>query len=367
MIRLSARLLSASALSAALAFPALLAAQQPTGAFTLPGATPTPSPAPAGPADERSGVAIPPRVTPGPTASPVIQPLPSPAPSSAPATARPAAASPSATPSPAPQATASAAPDTASAPDPAPSASAADDPLALPPAETPTLSATPAPATSPTVGEPVDWRPFAAGGAGLLALFGGVMLWRRRRKPKVLRLAAPAPVADAPAAEADAPRIDLSLDITGATRSVMMFTLEYRLTIANRADRAVNDLSAAVQLACARASANAAAGNAASAGAAQGLARIERVGPHQARSITGQVQLPLSAIAPLRQGAAPLFIPLVHVTLEGEGLRAMTKSFVIGTPSSAGRVHPIPLDQQPGAVAGLVAQAIAIPPVSLGT
>jgi Meckel syndrome type 1 protein len=54
------------------------------------------------------------------------------------------------------------------------------------------------------------------------------------------------------------------------------------------------------------------------------------------------------------------------VTLEGEGLRAMTKSFVIGTPSSAGRVHPIPLDQPPGAIAGLVAQGIAIPPVSAG-
>jgi Meckel syndrome type 1 protein len=83
--------------------------------------------------------------------------------------------------------------------------------------------------------------------------------------------------------------------------------------------------------------------------------------------MTGTVQLPLSAIAPLRQGSSPLFIPLAHVTLEGEGLRAMTKSFVIGTPSSAGRVHPIPLDQPPGAIAGLAAQPIAIPPVSAGT
>ena len=163
------------------------------------------------------------------------------------------------------------------------------------------------------------------------------------------------------AAASEPPRIDLTLEITAATRSVMMFTVEYRLTIANRSDRAVTDVSAAVQLACARASA----GNA-SPGAAQSLAGIARVGPHQARSVTGTVQLPLSAIAPLRQGSSPLFIPLAHVTLEGEGLRAMTRSFVIGTPSSAGRVHPIPLDQPPGAIAGLVAQAIAIPPVSAG-
>jgi hypothetical protein len=206
------------------------------------------------------------------------------------------------------------------------------------------------------------WWPYAAGGAGALALlFGGLL--RRRRKPKTLRIAAPLA---APDFTGEQPRLDLTLEITSATRSVMMFTLEYRLTIANRSERAVTDLNAAVQLACARAHANTGAANAPSAGAAQGLAKMERVGPHQARSMTGQVQLPLSAIAPLRQGTSPLFIPLVHITLEGAGLRALEKSFVIGTPSASGtgRVHPILLDQPPGAIAGLVAQPIAIPPVS---
>ncbi|HEY6965800.1 MAG TPA: hypothetical protein VI407_11345, partial [Erythrobacter sp.] len=82
-----------------------------------------------------------------------------------------------------------------------------------------------------------------------------------------------------------------------------------------------------------------------------------------ARSVTGTVQLPLSAIAPLRQGQTPLFIPLAHVTLEAEGVPAQARSFVIGMPSAAGRVHPIALDVPPGAIAGLVAQAVAIPPV----
>jgi LPXTG-motif cell wall-anchored protein len=212
-----------------------------------------------------------------------------------------------------------------------------------------------------------DWWPFAAGATGALVLLGGGLLWwKRRRKPKALRLAAPLaaplPTGTAPDMAGEQPRIDLTLEIIGATRSVMMFTVEYRLTVANRADRAVTDLATAVQLACARAGA----ANASPAGAAQSLGGIARVGPHQARSVTGQVQLPLSAIAPLRQGTAPMFIPLVHVTLEGEGLRPMTRSFVIGTPSAsgAGRVHPILLDQPPGAIAGLVAQAIAMPPVS---
>jgi hypothetical protein len=209
------------------------------------------------------------------------------------------------------------------------------------------------------------WWPLAAGGAGALVVLGlAGAIWQRRRKRRPLRLAAPAAQGSAPAdrqaaaAEPDSPRLDLTLEITSATRSVMMFTLQYRLTIANRSDRAVNDLAAAVQLACARAAGD---GNAPSAGAAQGLAAIDRIGPHQARSLTGTVQLPLNAITPLRQGATPLFVPLAHVTLEGEGLRATTRSFVIGPRSPSGRVHPITLDQPPGSITGLVAQLIALP------
>lgn len=364
MIRLPARHLSASVCAAALALAAPLAAQQQPGTFTLPEATPTPGPAPAGPDDERAGVAIPPRAAPSATASPVIQPLPSPTAGAQPlptprrtgaATAAPPAALPTA-------------PEALETPERA-AVALPDDPLAAP-----SISALPSPdAPVTTLGTPddlpgetalPDWWPYAAGGLGALVLLGGGMLWRRERKPKALRLAAPLAPSAGPDIADEQPRIDLTFEIIGATRSVMMFTVEYRLTIANRSDRAVTDVSTAVQLACARASANVGGSNAASAGAAQGLGGIARVGPHQARSITGQVQLPLSAIAPLRQGAAPLFIPLVHVTLEGDGLRAMTRSFVIGTPSAAGRVHPILLDQPPGAIAGLVAQAINIPPVS---
>jgi len=206
----------------------------------------------------------------------------------------------------------------------------------------------------------------------VLALLGGSALMWRRRKPKALHLAAPVAETSIPAPVIDLPRLDLTLDITGATRSVMMFTLQYRLAVANRSDRAVTDLNLAVSLACARASANTGAGtgNAPSPGAAQELATIARIGPHQARSVTGEVRLPLSAIQPLRQGKTPLFVPLVHVTLEGGGdnggPRAMTRSFVIGTPSTSGtgRLHPILLDQPPGSVSGLAAQSIAIPPIS---
>ena len=357
----------------ALAFGALpvaapLAAQQ---TFDLPPASPSPTPAPAGPADERAGIAIPPRpvatASPTPAPSPQVQPLAIPT----------ATGSPQRTPAPresAPPARASAPSTTAAAPDPAltPGLTPAP-PTAAEPAQAPSLSSAPEPAAGAAAGaSPLSgallpaWWPFAAGTLGaLVALGAGAIFLRRRRKAQPLRLAAPgAGTAAAPLESSAPPRLDLTLEITAASRSLMMFTLEYRLTIANRSERAVGDLNTAMQLACARASSASGGGAAASPGAAQGLASIDRIGPHQAKSLTGTLQLPLSAIAPLRQGQTPLFVPLVHVTLEGESLPAQVRSFVIGTPSASGRVHPIALDVPPGGIAGLVAQGVAIPPAS---
>ncbi len=376
MNRLIARLIrlapAASVLASTLAMAEPLAAQQ---TYSLPPASPAPTPAPAGPADERAGVAIPPRAvaTARPTAtattastpapSPTVTPRPVPRASvPPPRTSAPSAttAPPAATPVPGP---AAALPETQAPGGPSPSASVAAPPLASAPSD-----------AGGAAGEPLgaaaqlalpDWWPFAAGGLGALVLLGaGVLLWRSR-KAKPLRLAAP--VAGSPAAAPAAqepPRLDLTLEITSASRSLMMFTLEYRLTIANRSERAVGDLHTAAELACARASAATDGRAAPSAGAAQALAAVDRIGPHQARSVTGTLRLPLTAIAPLRQGQTPLFVPLVHVTLEGESLAAQARTFVIGTPSPSGRIHPIKLDTPPGGIAGLVAQAVAAQPAS---
>lgn len=385
MIRLPARVtfLAPAAPAALLAFaPLPLTAQT----FSLPPASPAPTSAPAGPSDERAGVAIPPRAvaTPAPTPTPI--PLPTAIPTSVP-TSAPRPVPTASAPAPvrtAPTTGAAPSPQTGAAPVPAPGeiavpgadADTGTAPQTIPSAP-PTLPGT-LPGTAPEIapaapatdlvgaGAPGDLWPYVAGGLGILALLGGGLVWRRRAAPKTLRIAPPlagpralAPVPAGADANAAPPRLDLTLDITTATRSLMMFTLEYRLVIANRSDRAVNDARVAVQLVCARTSG----GAGPSAGAAHALADAGRIGPQQARTVTGTVQLPLSAITPLRQGQTPLFIPLAHVTLEGEGLPAQLRSFVIGTRSSSGRVHPISLDVPPGGIAGLVAQALSVPPV----
>lgn len=157
------------------------------------------------------------------------------------------------------------------------------------------------------------------------------------------------------------PRIDLALEITGATRSVMMFTINFRLEISNRSDGAVRDLSVAAQLASAQRGAS----NAPPIAGGQPIGEIDRLGPQQSRRVPGTLQVPIADINLIQQGTKPLFIPLLHFTLEGAGLPAMNRTFVVGTPSetSQTRVHPLTLDGPPGGLPMLRAQMIKQPEV----
>jgi hypothetical protein len=258
----------------------------------------------------------------------------------------------------APVATATPAPSATQAPAPEAAPSPGFDSFTLPAAP----SATPATPPSEALGEPViDWRWLAAGAALLASLAGGWLLWRRR-KPKVLRLAAPVAVRDGGEDDEPAlPRIDIAVEIPGSSRSVMTFTLRYRITLANRSPRAVSDLAVAVQATTARQGQS----NAAPVAAAKSITRIERIGPHQSRTVSGEVQLPFAEMAPIMQGRTMLFIPLLHVTLEGEGQQALARSFVIGTPGATeGRVQPLRMDMLPGSAPALRAKPIAAPPTA---
>ena len=172
--------------------------------------------------------------------------------------------------------------------------------------------------------------------------------------PTPARAAQPAPPDDGEAPKP--PRLALSIQITSATRSVMQFALDLRLTIANRSDQAVRDLSVSAQLASAQRGGS----NAPSFALGQALSDVARIGPQQSHTLAASLQLPMVDVRMLRQGSVPVFIPLLHVTIEGAGARARTTSFVIGTPSgsSKSRLHPIALDTAPGAIKGLLANPI---------
>lgn len=463
-----------------------LSAQNSGGGFSLPTPTPTPSTAPQGPADERAGVPIRPRVirqatptpTPAPTPAATQAPTPSPtatarpAPTPTPTARRAAAPSPTPTPrsTPRPAATASA-PTGASEPR---NAGALGTEVPLEDQIAPGFDSIPEGAAETAPVGPDDWYDVSGDEAvrtseenyaeadgfaalqewdstqnriitiiGLLALIIGgiaVLMWRRRRRETVVQAAPntaltsgirksiadqmpavladapdwskgdglarkaeaeaeaepdvqpepapvaqpdpaiePAPVADPepelepePEAEPEAPvaapvppvatepaRIDLELEVIGATRSMMMFTVEFSLEVCNRSDHAVRDLTLAGKLASAQRGSS----NAAPVAGGQPIGEIGRIGPQQSQRIAGTLQLPLSEVTPIMQGSKPLLIPLLHLTIEGNGQNAMSRSFVLGTPSAAGtgRVHPLPLDGMPGGLPPLAAQLVKQP------
>lgn len=238
-----------------------------------------------------------------------------------------------------------------------------------------------------------DWLGYIAAGLALLASLIAIAWWimRRRKKeqqaPKLLPpptltagvrqsiaeaskgagAFAPSEHSDKPAKfaakeptpvplraehQALASKIDLQLEVTSGSRSLRLFMLTYRISIANRSDRALRDLSIESQLVCARRSETNQDG--------RPLELVERIGPHQSRVVTGEAQLPLSDVTPIRQGQTPLFIPLLKLSLSQSGGPTQHYRFVIGSPSTTGstRLHPIPLDTPPGSIPNLRAQEI---------
>lgn len=392
-------------LAACAVISAPLIAQDQSGQITLPSPTPTTAAtsAPQGPVDERAGVPIAPRliVAPQPEASPTEAPASAPSPA------------PTASPTPAPDATASApSPSQTQAPAPVRQSPSEPRPSQTPQASSPAISqSAPADVSAPIASEPVSEGSAAPGFsengtfaadsaleipssdagmddpetvgtetpswlialAAVLALLGalGWWLWRKRQSATKAPSTIQPPIVKSEPVEtmdgsettialpiAAKPEMALELKIASASRSMMMFTLDYRLNIANRGDRALRDLEVSAKLVCARH------GSAVSA-TPPPIQPVERIGPHQSRTISGSLQLPLREIQPMQQGSKPLFIPLINITIAAAGQPARTHKFVAGMPSAAHstRLHPIPLDGPPGGIAGLRANEIKDAPV----
>lgn len=168
-----------------------------------------------------------------------------------------------------------------------------------------------------------------------------------------------APAAAVPSPEPEEPwNLDVTLEVVSASRSVMMFSLEYRVNLANRSDRAVRDITIASQLVCAQRGMP----NAAPTAGSHPLGGINRIGPQQSSAITGQTQMPLTEVHAIQQGGKPLFVPLLYIRVESAGQETLTRRFIVGNPSSTsqGRLHPIRLDTPPGGLPDLQVREVKV-------
>lgn len=247
-----------------------------------------------------------------------------------------------------------------------PSASSAVDPPVdveaesqLPSATRPAASSTPPTVPDSSTGEPEEsadlfgeptsmlWWFLALLAVVLFGVFG--WLYTRRQTAPSAVIERPIVSGAIALKSIEEAKLALTLDVVGATKSLRMFTVDYRLRVANRSARAVRELSVTPELSSARKGSDELRGPAVAHGTGETV-RIDRVGPHQSEVITGTVQLPVGEIRPLLQGTKPLFVPIMKVQLRLPGLAPAEHTFIIGLPSatSATRLHPLELDLPPG-------------------
>ena len=193
--------------------------------------------------------------------------------------------------------------------------------------------------------------------------------------PGPMRSAGPvAPVAPAPAAEPVpaavglggqaplAPAGPVELDFAALRLSVSLVnaTLQYRLTLVNRAAAACGPLAVGADMIAAHASLpeDAQLGR-----DGAGLAprhRVPGLAPGESVELVGELRLPLASVTPIRAGAASLLVPLVRLRIEGAG-PAQTVALVVGeTPASPGApLRPFRLDQGPRIFGAVSQRALA--------
>ena len=331
---------SAVALAAALV-PGIAAAQTLPD-FSLPGARPTSNPRSQGPVDADNPVVRAPEVRPTPT------PTPSPVPVTS---ANPVPSGPATTSSlppigrTVPARNSAPAPRTVTPVSPQPSASAVTGPA-------PSDSVTPFPlpsGSSPTTitatdrvieAAPTDsasgsFWPWLASGIGVLVALLAGLWWRRRQSaepalefipPVVPAPAAPPPVARiTPAVPSPLPKpqpaatpqgLVITLEAKRMSASLMATTLSYALTLTNHSRETLSALAIEGDMIAAHASLPPEQQIASDGLRLEPRHALVTLSPGESAEFTGDFRLPLTAINPIRAGAAALFIPLARLRVE---------------------------------------------------
>ena len=186
--------------------------------------------------------------------------------------------------------------------------------------------------------------------AGLFALSAFAFFLRRRRDK------APPPEIERPVVQGGesgaipgANPLTIKAEAIKLSRSMMNATLHYRLSVTNRSTAYLSALTLGGDLVSAH---NRKPVDQQIADPAQVLTarhEIARLSPGQTVNLDGTLQLPLSQVNPIRQGNAPLFVPLMRWRASSESITPVVRTYVVGNQPqfAGGRLQPFRLDEQP--------------------
>jgi len=188
----------------------------------------------------------------------------------------------------------------------------------------------------------------------LVAAFGtGWFVLRRRGAnappPEIERPVVSRPDREPAAASSDRKALALHAEAVSLSRSVMNATLQYRLSITNRATSVLTNLVIGGDLVAAH---NRKPVDSQIADPALPLAlrhEVARLAPGQTVNFEGTLRLPLAEVQPIVQGNAPLLVPLMRWRVAGNGAEPAAQTYVIGAlpQVTGGRLQPFRLDEQP--------------------
>ncbi|GAA4052138.1 hypothetical protein GCM10022213_25810 [Parerythrobacter jejuensis] len=144
------------------------------------------------------------------------------------------------------------------------------------------------------------------------------------------------------------------------SRSVMNAMVAYRLVVTNRGGVPVSDLVVGGDLTSAHSKAPIDQQVADPHKPLPQIHTIDRIAPGQRQVVSGEIRLPLNQVRLIHQGKVPVYIPLLRITLSGEGLETRAHTYVVGKQpaETGGRLRPFRLDTPPQSFGDVVARPV---------
>ncbi len=189
--------------------------------------------------------------------------------------------------------------------------------------------------------------------------FGGVVrplttASRRSRRRGLPPIARPRRLAEPPLIAAG-PQLTIEARALRLSRSMVYATLSYEVMVTNRGGQPLIDVRLGADLVTAHARIPTDQQLADPLVPLAPVKTIERLDPGQSVQVSGELRLPVNQIRPIPHGKAVVYVPLLRVRGEAEGIEPIARTFVVGTRSAgeSQRLQPFRLDEMPQTYNGL--------------